>query len=750
MASNAELIAEFDWEKFVFQDNTPDRTIIGSLADGRTVKGRAANGALETGVAYRFYGQWRTHDRYGKQFWFSSFVLAQPISERGTRKYLARARGVGKATARAIWEAYGSDSLEVCRNEPARVAAEIKGMTPAKAQAASEDFRAWQAREGVTIELEELIGKRGFPKSTTDNAISIWGVRAPEVIRENPYVLLTFPGCGFLGCDKFWLDLGKPADDMQRQVMCAWYGVESDNEGHTWLEENAVRAFIRTKVSGVNLNIDKAMQTAYEQDLLRLRVEGGRRYVATAKKADAESALADYLHQAMHENDDSFGLPDTRQLRWPLQIEGLYPQQQQELLRAVRGPVGILSGGPGAGKTVVSSKLIDAIQHMAGCGVVGVVAPTGKAAVRISEAMAAQGLTIKATTIHRLLQVKSAGSGGWEFEFGEGNPLPHDFIFVDEPSMIDTGLMCSLFAARKKGCHMLFSGDPHQLPPVGHGAPFRDMLEAAIPQGHLTEIHRNAGTIVRCCKSIREDRKLTLAEEISLPHDNLCVAPTTKPEGTIRQIQSLLTHAWGRGFDPIDDCQVIVPINEKSEVSRKRLNPLLQGHLNPNGETCERAPFRCGDKIVCKSNSRMPAADDCPPDEIDDEGKVYVANGEQARVQSVSPGFSVAALNSPPRSVVIPHVQSEGDEAGKSNWELAYAISCHKSQGSQWPVVIVVIDDSGAARKLCDSHWLTTAISRAERYCVLVGRESRARDFVRKSGLWKRRTFLCSKIRELE
>jgi len=307
--------------------------------------------------------------------------------------------------------------------------------------------------------------------------------------------------------------------------------------------------------------------------------------------------------------------------------------------------------------------------------------------------------------------------------------------------------MRSLLAARKRGSHMLFTGDPWQLPPVGHGAPFRDMLAAGMPQGHLTEIHRNAGQIVKCCKAIREQKRFIAAPEIDLESGgNLVVQKATQAEQQIEQLRSALNDAWGRGFDPIWDCQVITPLNEKSDVARKRLNPLLQGFLNPKGETCEGNPFRTGDKIVCTSNGRLPAADGCPPDECDEEGKVYVANGEQAKVMRVEQRRTIAELQTPFRAVVIPHGRQE--DGGASDWELAYAISCHKSQGSQWPVVIVMIDPAG--RRLCDAHWITTAISRAEKLCVYIGRESLLGGWVKRSNLWQRKTFLREKIEELE
>jgi exodeoxyribonuclease V alpha subunit len=227
----------------------------------------------------------------------------------------------------------------------------------------------------------------------------------------------------------------------------------------------------------------------------RIDPEGPRIWVAETKNADQEAAIARYLVDSQSEAP-----------AWPVDLAGLTEHQLQAVALATKGSIGSLGGGPGTGKTYCAASLIHAAINHVGREKIGVAAPTGKAAVRITEVMKGYGVPIQAKTIHSLLQVEQQQDGsGWQFFYRSGRPLPLRYLIVDEASMIDTSLMCNLLAARGKGTHLLFVGDIHQLPPVGHGAPLRDMIAAGIPYGELLEIQRQAAgsLIVRACHAIR-------------------------------------------------------------------------------------------------------------------------------------------------------------------------------------------------------------------------------------------------------
>lgn len=441
------------------------------------------------------------------------------------------------------------------------------------------------------------------------------------------------------------------------------------------------------------------------------------------------------------------------------------------------GCLAILGGRPGTGKTFSLARILARIPS----GRSAVAAPTGKAAVRITESLQRAGVRdMRATTIHSLLgPARDEDSGDWAFEHDESNPLPLDWIFVDESSMCDVSLLGSLMAARDSGCRMMLIGDVNQLAPVGHGAPLRDLITAGLPFGELTEIQRNSGRIVRCCHGI-VDRHVfepspALDMEAESP-ENLLHVEKREPEQQIEALKTMLDRfrqgatlavrtsdgtVEQRRVDPVWDVQIVVPVNEKSPLARVKLNAILQGFLNPAGEQVDGNQFRLGDKIVCGKNHWAPIDNAThrlkggPWNQHQKEQKCFVANGEQAEVVAVTPRLTTARLWLPDRLVRIPKGESYQDEDGETQgtgcqWDLAYALSVHKSQGSQWPVVITVADAYPGARMLCDQCWLYTALSRAETLAVTIGQREVLDDMCRKSHIWARKTFLVETVKELE
>jgi exodeoxyribonuclease-5/exodeoxyribonuclease V alpha subunit len=329
--------------------------------------------------------------------------------------------------------------------------------------------------------------------------------------------------------------------------------------------------------------------------------------------------------------------------------------------------------------------------------------------------------------------------------------------------MVDTDLAAALLAACADGTHVLFVGDRGQLLPVGHGAPLRDLIAAGVPCGELTEIRRNAGLIVRACVQIKAGQRVETAEQYDADAGkNLRHVEVRTAEESIEALRRLLARFRQSGrFDPLWDCQVVVAVNANSRLSRKNLNRLLQMELNPNGLRAEPNPFRVGDKLICLKNSSFPLVDLRPEGEAhnvqhyievrDDGGEPvaeFVANGDIGRVLAVAPKLTVASFTLPDRTFKIPMgapnaSDDRDDESGTGcGFSLAYAVTTHKMQGSEAPVIIAMIDDYPGAMRVASREWWYTAISRAQKLCILIGRRDVLERQCRRKTLDRRKTFL--------
>ena len=419
MSKNGELVATFSHERVVFQDETPEeRTVIGELDDGTVIKGRSRLGELQAGLNYTFFGHCTVHDRYGRQFHFNSHVVTEPHEERGIVKYLQRAPGIGPAIAQSLWGNYSGEAVKMLRERPEECAKDIAKLSTAKALNASRWLEANFDKEKITIDLVNLLSGQGFPRGIINSCISKWGAEAPRVIKENPFALMIFKGVGFRIADNLWNKLGLPMNSMDRQVQCVAYAAKSA-DGHTWIPRQEAEQFLRGKLAGSRVDCEEAINQAIEGGLIHMR--GDSKWLADASKADNESSLANSLNVGACEIDDELGLPDKSKLRWPSveTMKSLTDHQRHQLAKAMSGRIGILTGAPGCGKTFALAQLVKAIGESSYC----VCAPTGKAAVRVSESLSQSGVRTRARTIHSILQVQSA-EGGWQFVFGEGQPLP--------------------------------------------------------------------------------------------------------------------------------------------------------------------------------------------------------------------------------------------------------------------------------------------------------------------------------------
>lgn len=790
-------------------------TLIERGPDGRehdieeiVVKGNCYQGAFSCGSEYRLFGKWIEKQPHGWSFEFESFVQDRPATRDAVVTYLRQCKGFGSVRAGLLFDKYGEGCIDILMSDPAKVSDEVRGLKLEDCEAAAELLRKSEHIRRSKLDLIGVIAGKGFPKRTVDSILKGYGAEAAEAVRRNPYLLMRYKGCGFLKTDKLYLDQGYDPTRLKRQALCAWHAVTQSGEGDTWVQKNKAITAIRQNVSGVDTNkIGRAILLAMKTDMLRYRVgEIGSQWIAEGKKAGQEEKVARLIIQAMLEAKEHPEL-----VQWPdVDSLNVYPHQQQELGKSIgtQSFIVILAGSPGTGKTHSTAEVLKQIIATHGLDHVAACAPTGKAAVRMSEAFAKAQVPLQAVTTHSLLGVMSS-DGGWTFEHNETNPLSAKFIVADEQSMKDIPLFGSLLAARGLGCHILLVGDTNQLSPVGHGAPLRDLIAAGVPTGTLTEIQRNSGRIVQSCAEIRDKHRFTPSPELDVEAgENLLIIETDEPEAQIETMEALIAKLKAsEKYDPIWDVQILCAVNKKTSLlNRSALNKRVQGLLNPHGNSAPGNPFRVGDKVICLKNGSYESAvktkvvrgrwergfedepiysigdkyEDDPPigyrkvwferfvedpngpsTETETIGKQYVANGEQGEVLTVDTSRFVVRLANPDREVIVLRSsKNDDDDAGDSNdpsgeestgtgcnWDLGYAISVHKSQGSEWPVVIVMLDDSGAAKQVCSRNWLYTAISRAKLFGLMIGKKSTALDMCRRDGL-KRKTFLKELILE--
>ncbi len=749
----------------VVQSRTFDGEFVrADLAGDIIAVGELDGAELAAGVCYRFLGKWDAHPRYGTQFKFDSYIPAERQEMMGTLAYLTRSNlGITKADAMRLWKALGSETITRLRDHPDAIIAE-RLLTDTKASHASALLASRVENEATKIALFELFATRGFPKSSINACIAKWGDRAPVVIRRDPFKMLVadIPGVGFKRADKLYCDLGHNPLRLKRQMLAGWHWMRTNGSGNTWeIEGGIMKAVLQAAGTFAGAEFVRSIELGLRAKWLAKRTGAdGVAYYAERDNAESERRLATHIRRIM-----------THAAVWPTLTAGesiATDHQLQKLATFSDSAIGIISGFPGTGKTTLAACLIRKLLTTMPAGRIAVCAPTGKAAVRITEAMRRYELHFQATTIHRLLGVGGMSNGKFSFQHDESHPLEERVIVIDEMSMTDTDLAAAVFAAVPPGGNVLLLGDIGQLLPVGHGAPLRDMIAGGVPCGMLTEIKRNSGQIVLSCRDIATGKPFTPSGRVCEAEGmNLVHYPAEGEDAQQSGVVALLGSLRGKGFDPIWDVQVLVATNDKSAVSRKRLNPVLQDVLNPQDDTIptdERNPkFRPGDKVICLKNTeigevaRIDNADAMNVKSYRGTARdVYIANGDMGRVEAVNGTSAIVRFLLPDRLVKVVtkrrvKAETENGDGGASveesiDFDLAYAITVHKSQGSEWPVTIVIIDE-GAGPIGC-REWLYTAISRAGRLCFLVGRMSVALRQSAKVSLGKRKTFLREQIEQ--
>lgn len=667
----------------------------------------------EEGPFVSLEGRWEAHQVHGHQFKASAYVVGSPRTEAGLRLYLASSgiKGVGPRMSGRILDMFGSETTHVLENHPERLA-EVKGIGAARAEAISAAWRADAGTRALTI-LGNSVGLTG---RLMDRIRERYGESAFDVLSRQPYRLAEeIRGIGFLTADKIARTQGLPDDAPARiEAACLHVVRRSSEDGHCLLEVTAIEAGVR-RLGVPTAELETAIGELTGRDrFIELEWEGERAlavprlYQAEAMVAALLSALADGGLPTPPDEDDL----TSAQVHAGITLDS---SQISAVRTAMSGRLAVITGGPGTGKTTLVRVLLR-LADLQGRKI-ALASPTGRAARRLADSTGRE-----ASTLHRLLEV-NPGTGG--FGRNAGNPLESDGLVVDEVSMVDIELMSALLEAvpLDRPFQLILVGDADQLPSVGPGQVLRDLIASdRLPVSRLERVHRQAGDsgILIAASSILGGEVPTSGEKSGfddfffLDRDD-----GDKARRTIVQIVS--TRLKEKGFDPAKDVQVLTP-TRKGPLGAGALNRDLQTALNPGDGGLKHGDrvFRARDRLICTKNR------------YDFE----VFNGDVGFVASIASDHLVAVFDG--RRIHWP-------KSDLSDVDLGYAITVHKSQGSEYPAVVLALHRSH--HMLLRRNLLYTAVTRAKSFFCGVGdRPARERAVAKVDD--ERRTLLQQRLLE--
>lgn len=726
-----EVSLEGILEKITYY-NQENLYMVGRLrsGDGQIVNIVGSFPPLAEGETLRVEGSWQIHDRYGKQVAVKNWERIVPPTREGLLKYLSSGllKGIGPVMAERLIDHFGTEVLEIIEKEPSRLQ-EVEGVGPKKIESISESYAGHKEIKNLMIFLQNY----GISPSLAFRLYKHYGNNALSRLKEDPYHLAEeVYGIGFKTADKIALQLGLPLNDPQRIRAALHYLLGSAaEEGHVYLPESLLCKrsveLLETGNEAGPLELQIAEQLTLlrkERRIFKDRVEGEDVWYH-APFFYAETGVARLINRLLL-SFTKWGSESTEQrsVEEVIKEESDLSSEQAEALRMSLGSgVSIITGGPGTGKTTTIRALISLFKKLR--KQVLLAAPTGRAAKRVTEATG-EG----ARTIHRWLEYNYTKEEGFSFLRGEERPLEADVIIIDESSMIDLLLMYNLIKAIPPGCRLILVGDTDQLPAVGAGNVLKDLIQCGrIPCIRLGTVFRQARESMIVVNAHRVNRgQFPL---FNVRGKDFYFVEEEDPEKISSRIVGLCREripAFGP-FDPVEDIQVLSPMR-RTPVGVDRLNRLLQEALNPplrNGVEIKSggATFRPGDKVM----------------QIRNNYKKEVFNGDIGRIAAIDKEEGELIVSYPdlvlPRTVVYEF--GELDELA-----LAYAVSIHKSQGSEYPVVIFPVVTQHFM--LLQRNLLYTGITRAKKLAVLLGTRKALGIALRNNSMDKRYSYLDRRI----
>lgn len=681
---------------------------------------------IGAGEELHLVGNWTTNQNYGEQFRVEAFEHLKPANEAAVLKYLSSGtiKGVGPSTAKKIVELFGSKSLEVMENEPERLCS-IRGITKAKAQAMSDEV----SRLGGIREMMVQLGGYGI---TPEEAVRVWkyyGDQSVDRVRDNPYCLCEEGvRIGFDRADYIAASLERPQDDICRLRAGILHVLRHNlRNGHTCLPADKL-----TAAASRLLGVDRSLAVDVLEDLkadtsVVSRYLNEREFIFIPELYRSEVYISERIKMLLRFPAPSIKGIEDRMKSAEKEFGIQYAEgQKQAVKEAVSKGILILTGGPGTGKTTTLNVIIRLLE-LSGEKVL-LAAPTGRAAKRMSELTGRE-----AKTIHRLLQVEWDEEDHPVFARNEKNLLECDALVIDELSMVDTALFEALLRALPLGRRLILVGDSDQLPSVGPGNVIRDLIASGLlPVVQLHQVFRQSMQSL----IIRNAHRIVAGEmpDLNIRKEDFFFLYSSDP-GQISDTILDLCHRRlpeSYGFSPLTDIQVLSP-SRKGELGTVELNQRLQQRLNPpdRGKTeikVNGTLFRQGDKVMQVRNDY-----NLPWTRSDGSVGEGVFNGDMGLVLEIDRRASVITVQMDDRCVTY-----ESEIA--SELELAYAMTVHKSQGNEFPAVIIPM--FRGAPQLAYRNLLYTAVTRAKSLLILIGTSETVRSMVENNRKTKRYTGL--------
>ncbi len=666
---------------------------------------------ISPGETVTLTGRFTIHHTYGKQFSVSEFVKTPPNSEDSIYKYLASGliKGIRAVTAKKIVDKFGCEALNIIENEPEKLA-EIKGISVKMAFEINDRYLKQFGMRNIAMFLQDS----GISVSFAKKIYEKYGSRAIDKIKENPYILARdISGIGFKTADKLALSLGCPHDDIERIKAAVLYLLNeyAMSSGNTYCPDGLMVA--------KTISLIECREDVVRNALTELAIE---KSIVSERKNDYDAIYLVPLHVAeisvahrmkkLNETYPSAVTPALEEIISNVEkMTGitLAQNQRKAVMSALTCPVLVITGGPGTGKTTVINTIIHAMELQARKVVLA--APTGRAAKRMSEVSGRE-----AKTLHRLLETGyQDGSDKMQFARNESNPIDADVIIVDEMSMVDIMLFNSLLRAVKDSTTLILVGDSDQLPSVGPGNVLRDIINSGgIIVERLTEIFRQEEQSMIVINAHRINKGLF--PKLNIKGKDFFFMNRDSVEGITSTIAELckdrLPNAYG--YNPLTDIQVLTPMR-KNAVGVNALNETLQKILNPPSPDKEEktfgdVTFRVGDKVMQIRNNY-----DIEWSQNGKEGQ-GLFNGDLGIITEIDNDYEYMTI------IFDDDKETEYDFASLADIEPAYATTVHKSQGSEFPVVIMPMFQGSPV--IMYRNLLYTAVTRAKKLVVLVGNQN--------------------------